>query len=127
MCLKGGHKYSWFQNCVGRIRNNLTFHYEQSGDLIERAIADRAARAEARYSTITCGSTAYLWHFQVADEIVDSIAARQVWRVPRDKMPGWKSTTSSIRCTKCFLPSLIFLASSSGCFAVADNGRTGVQ
>ncbi|OHC75225.1 MAG: hypothetical protein A3G18_06590 [Rhodospirillales bacterium RIFCSPLOWO2_12_FULL_58_28] len=70
---------------VGNLRNNLVFHYDESGKLIERAILDRAGRAGARLSSVTRGSTAYLWHFKPADDVVDSIVVRQIWGVPRDK------------------------------------------
>jgi hypothetical protein len=72
-----------FEQLVGRVRHNLTFHYDHSGRLIKRAIDDRAARPEARHSSITRGSAAHLWHFKVADDIVDSIVVRQIWDIPR--------------------------------------------
>jgi hypothetical protein len=83
--LKGGTARPWFDRIVGRVRNNLTFHYDESGRLIDRAIADRASRPVSQYSPITRGSTAYLWRFQVADEILDSVVVRQIWEIPRDK------------------------------------------
>ena len=82
--MHGGSKRERFEQLAGRIRHNLTFHYDQSGTLIERAIADRASRSAPQISTITRGSTAHLWHFKVADDIVDSIVVRQIWKIPRD-------------------------------------------
>lgn len=73
-----------FEQLVGRVRHNLTFHYDQSGKLIENAISDRASRAEARQSSVTRGSAAHLWHFKVSDDVVDSIVVRQIWKVPRN-------------------------------------------
>jgi len=70
---------------MGRLRHNLVFHYDESSKLIMKAISDRAERTEARHSSITRGSTAYLWHFKPADDIVDSIVVRQIWGIPRDK------------------------------------------
>ena len=35
-----------FEQLVSRIRHNLTFHYNESGKLIEQAISDRASRPE---------------------------------------------------------------------------------
>lgn len=78
-------KRSEFEQLVGRIRHNLTFHYDTSGKLIEQAVADRAGRPDARTSSITRGSSAHLWHFKVADDIIDSIVVRQIWAIPRDK------------------------------------------
>ena len=83
--LPGGDRQGWFQKMAGRLRHNLAFHYDGSGKLIEKAISDRTGRSEARHSSVTRGSTAYLWHFKPADDIVDSIVLRQIWGVPRDK------------------------------------------
>ena len=82
--LHGGLKRDRFEQLAGRIRHNLTFHYDESGTLIERAISDRAGRTEAQISTITRGSTAHLWHFKVADDVVDSIVVRQIGKIPRE-------------------------------------------
>jgi hypothetical protein len=71
-----------FEELAGKIRHNLSFHYDQSGKLIERAMADRAARSQV--SSITRGNMAHLWHFRVADDVVDSIVVRQIWKIPRD-------------------------------------------
>ena len=81
--LPGESMRAEFEQLIGRVRHNLTFHYDQSGKLIESAISDRAARAEARQSSVTRGSTAHLWHFKVADDVVDSIVVRQIWKIPR--------------------------------------------
>jgi hypothetical protein len=82
--LRNGPKRAEFMQLIGQIRHNLTFHYNQSGTLIERAISDRAGRIEAQISSVTRGDTAYLWHFKVADDIVDSIVVRQIWAIPRE-------------------------------------------
>lgn len=81
--LSGESMRAEFEQLIGRVRHNLTFHYDKSGTLIERAISDRAARAEARLSSVTRGSTAHLWHFKIADDVVDSIVVRQIWNIPR--------------------------------------------
>lgn len=81
--LPGGANRDELEGNMGRIRSSLAFHYEERGKLISRAIADRAARPEARFSSVTRGSTAYLWHFRAADDIVDSIVVRQIWKIPK--------------------------------------------
>ena len=82
--LRGGEKHQWFINNVVLLRNNLTFHYDSSGKRTMRALAHRASSEASRFSTITRGSTAFLWHFRPADDIVDSIFVRQIWNVPDD-------------------------------------------
>jgi len=81
--IHGGSKYNRFQQLVGKLRHNLTFHYEQSDTLVAKAIADRASRPDANLSSITRASTAHRWRFKVADDIVDSIVVRQLWQIPR--------------------------------------------
>jgi hypothetical protein len=81
--LSGGPKRAWIEKLMGRVRSNLTFHYEESGKLIAKAILDRAGRPEAQGSSVTRGSDAYLWHFKAADDIVDSVVVRQIWGIPR--------------------------------------------
>ena len=44
--LPDGSKRAEFERLVGRVRHNLTFHYDESGKLIERAIEDRASMPE---------------------------------------------------------------------------------
>lgn len=72
-----------FEQLIGRVRHNLAFHYDESGKLIKNAISDRASRAEARQSSVTRGNTSHLWHFEVADNLLDSIVVRQIWKVPK--------------------------------------------
>ena len=81
--LHNGSTYDDFHKLVGCIMHNLTFHYDQSGRQIKQAISDRAGRPEARFSSVSRGDTAYLWHFKVADDVVDSIVVRQIWKIPR--------------------------------------------
>jgi hypothetical protein len=68
---------------VRDIRNILTFHYDKRGKHIEKAITERASRTQTQYSSITRGSTAHLWRFEVVDDIVDSIVVRQLWSIPK--------------------------------------------
>ena len=89
--LPGGTRRGDIEKLMGRVRSNLTFHYEKSGKLIAKAISDRAARPEARLSSLTRGSTAYLWHFKPADDVVDSVVVRQIWGIPRSVDVGTKA------------------------------------
>ena len=82
--LCAGPKRERFDKLATRIRSNLAFHYDESGKLIARAISDRAARPKAKVSVVTRGDTIHSWYFKVADDVVDSIAVRQIWDIPRD-------------------------------------------
>jgi hypothetical protein len=83
--LPGGSEEKTFERLIGRLRHNLTFHYDESGKLTQKAIEDRASRPEARISSITRGTTPGLWHFKAADELIDSVVVRQIWNIPRDR------------------------------------------
>lgn len=81
---KYGNMHGWFINNFGKIRHNLTFHYEHNGKLIERRLADRASRSEGRFSNITRGNELSLWRFCLADDIIDSIICRDIFQIPRN-------------------------------------------
>jgi hypothetical protein len=81
--LPGGSDHNKFKKYLIPIRQNLAFHYNQSGKLIQKALSDRASRPELQFSSLTRGDTAYLWHFKVADDIINSIVVRQIWGIPK--------------------------------------------
>lgn len=78
--LVGGPKRSELERFAGIVRSTVTFHYDTSGKLVERAIAALADRG--RSSSITRGSTAPDWHFELADRVVDEVVCRQIWKIP---------------------------------------------
>ncbi len=82
--LRGGKEETKFKILAGRIRQNITFHYDENGKLIKNALKDRAAIAKTQISSITRGSAADLWHFKASDDIVASIVVRQIWGVTGD-------------------------------------------
>jgi len=81
-CLKGNSDNDRFEQYVGQIRQNTVFHYSKK--LVDRALSDRSARQEARQSKITRGDHISLWRFELADDIVDSMVCRQIWKIPRN-------------------------------------------
>jgi hypothetical protein len=95
--MPGGAQHGRFDKVAGRIRQNLGFHYDETGKLITKALKDRVAKYGASPSSATRGSTAHLWHFQLADEILDRIVVREIWKIPEpvdlrseaDKMALW--------------------------------------
>ena len=52
--------------------------------MVDKALTDRASRSEARRSKITRGDHISLWRFELADDIVDSVVCRQIWKIPRN-------------------------------------------
>ena len=71
-----------FEQYVGRLRHNLTFHYDESGDLINRAMEGRARKPEGNPTSITRGTEPYSWRLTIADDVVDTIVCRQIWNIP---------------------------------------------
>jgi len=80
-CLNDGSDFSKYRDCVMKIRHKTVFHYDSK--LVEQALVDRASRPEARTSKITRGNHISLWRFNLADDIVDSIICRHIWKIPR--------------------------------------------
>ncbi|MGA3208765.1 MAG: hypothetical protein ABSE05_13205 [Syntrophales bacterium] len=80
-CLRGGSDERKFAQYIGQIRHNTAFHY--SNELVGRALADRAGRPESRLSKITAGDNISLWRLHLADDILESIVLRQIWKIPR--------------------------------------------
>jgi hypothetical protein len=75
-----GAKRSELERFAGIVRSTVTFHYDETGKLVERAIAALAKRG--RSSSVTRASTAPDWHFELADLVVDEVVCRQIWRIP---------------------------------------------
>jgi hypothetical protein len=84
-CLQGGANHGLVDKIIGQVRHNLTFHYDETGKQIERAISEIAAIPGGHQARVTRGSNAYLWHSEPGDEIVDKIVVRYICRIPRDK------------------------------------------
>ncbi|MFQ5442758.1 MAG: hypothetical protein ACE5EB_08560 [Thermodesulfobacteriota bacterium] len=80
-CIKGESGFADFQKYVGQIRQNTAFHYTKK--LLKRALIDRSGRPEAKVSKITGGDHISLCRFEVADDILDSIVCRQIWKIPQ--------------------------------------------
>jgi hypothetical protein len=95
--MPGGPNHDQFAKVAGRIRHNLGFHYDETGKLISKALKDRVERYADTPSSITRGSTAHLWHFELADEILDRVVVREIWKIPEpadlrteaDKIAMW--------------------------------------
>jgi hypothetical protein len=83
--LPGGANCHRFTNLAGRIRQNLGFHYDESGKLISKALAGRVNLFPDSRAMITRGSTAALWHFALADEVLDRVVVREIWKISHDK------------------------------------------
>lgn len=70
-----------FERWVGQLRHNITFHYDESGRLIKKAIAKRAKNPLGNPTSITLSTDTYSWRFTVADDVLDTIVCREIWRI----------------------------------------------
>lgn len=82
--LPNAPKRAEIEKLVDPVRNRLTFHYNNCGNLIEKEVSNQAGESGARMSSVTRGNTAHLWHFKIADDIVDDIVVHQFWGISRD-------------------------------------------
>jgi hypothetical protein len=55
--------------------------------MVDTAIAERASIADARTSTVCRGDEIQRWRFKAADQIIDSIFCRQIWKIPGEANP----------------------------------------
>ena len=76
----GGLNQATLDRIAGTIRNNLGFHYDQSGKLVGRAIGVLAQRQ--RSASVTRASRGPDWYFDVASRVVDDVVCRQIWKIP---------------------------------------------
>ena len=82
--LRGGANYTRFEQIVGRIRHNLTFHYDESSAMVSRSLVDLSRPNRRQAAPITLGSDAYSCRFELADVVTDNIISRQIWCIPDD-------------------------------------------
>ena len=82
--LKNGPEKKKFKQFVGQLRDSLTFHYEESGKRIKRAIERLATNPLRNTTSITRSTETYSWRMTAADEIIDTIVCRQIWKIPDD-------------------------------------------
>lgn len=81
--LHGGAANGELHRLIGKLRNQLTFHYGEGGNkLWKRAMEFKSGRGVEGVSTVQRGTDARRWHFQVTEDLVDSIVVRQFWGVP---------------------------------------------
>lgn len=69
-----------FEKVMGRIRNNLTFHYDPK--TIERALASLVAKHPDASGAMSLGDDPHNWFFEPGDMVGDRAAVREIFRVP---------------------------------------------
>jgi hypothetical protein len=69
-----------FERVMGRIRNNLTFHYDPK--TIERALASLVAKHPDAAGSMSLGDEPHNWYFEPGDMVGDRAAVREIFKVP---------------------------------------------
>src|SRR6476660_8735542 len=69
-----------FQQIMGRIRNNLAFHYDDK--LAERTLVALANQHPDTMASISMGSDALDWYFEPGDRVRERVGMREVFRIP---------------------------------------------
>lgn len=78
--LKDGAEYAKFDGFSRKLRSNVVFHYHEGGrfDWISRALAALSPQS----GEIQIGTEPVLVHFDLADQVVEEIVLREIWKVP---------------------------------------------
>ncbi|MBI5521607.1 MAG: hypothetical protein HY910_03175 [Desulfarculus sp.] len=79
-CTKGGNEWSEFNQYVERIRHKVTFHYANKE--VSKSLSSLASKPTATIPNINAGDHITLGRFGLADDIVDNIVCRQIWKIP---------------------------------------------
>jgi hypothetical protein len=69
-----------FKKVMGRIRNNLTFHYDRK--TIELALGSLVARHPSASGSMSLGDEPHNWFFEPGDMVSDRAAVREIFKVP---------------------------------------------
>ena len=69
-----------FEKIMGRIRNNLTFHYDPK--TIERALTSLVAKHPDASGSMSLGDEPHNWFFEPGDMVGDRAAVREIFKVP---------------------------------------------
>jgi hypothetical protein len=69
-----------FEKVMGRIRNNLTFHYDPK--TIERALASLVVKHPDAGGSMSLGDEPHNWFFEPGDMVGDRAAVREIFKVP---------------------------------------------
>jgi hypothetical protein len=69
-----------FQKVMGRIRNNLTFHYDPK--TIDRAMQSLITKFPEASGTMSLGDEPHNWFFEPGDMVGDRAAVREIFKVP---------------------------------------------
>ena|ERR1017187_6294177 len=100
--IPGGALRKDFERLIGNMRNNLTFHYDESGKRIARAISSLAGMQD-HLGSVTRGSTAHLWYFQAADRVVNNVVCLQLWEIREDANLSAEADKKAMECHEIFL------------------------
>jgi hypothetical protein len=80
-CLAGGKDHADFVRYIKPIRDTIGFHYDANA--VAWAIEDRAKRS-APFS-MTIGEDINSCRFEFADDLLDTVVCRKLWKIPLDK------------------------------------------
>ncbi len=79
---------------TAQIRNNIVFHYNDNEKRIKEAISNILREEPNKTGNVIKGNHAHLWHFEVADQIVDNIVVEEIFDI---KTSGKKRLEESDR------------------------------
>ena len=80
--IPGGVNEEELEKNFGIVRSAITFHYDRK--LIRRALLDRSRRQSPPLHKITTSQDIRRIRFEVADDIIDTLVCRHIWKIPMD-------------------------------------------
>ncbi len=127
-CLPEGSERQKYINLVVNIRDELAFHYgdkSKSQKKYQNALNNRVKRSEiGQKSKITCGDFKVM-RFNAADDIVDSIVCREIWRIPESEKDIRKAADDNIIWISDLAQRFCGFAWEFVCSYLFENGRIG--
>ncbi len=82
---KEGSNRDKFEKSIGMVRSNLIFHYDESSKLVARSLKKLIENSSGKAYKITRGNHAFRWYFNFADDVVNHLVVRELWKIPDDE------------------------------------------
>ena len=79
-CLRGGPDHQKYEALIGRMRNQIAFHYDESQ--VKKALVRLADANSPVRAKVTLGMDYFLDRFNLADTVTETIFVREIMGIP---------------------------------------------
>ncbi len=98
-CLRGGPDHQKYEALIGRMRNQIAFHYDESQ--VKKALVRLADGNSPVRAKVTLGMDYFLDRFNLADTVTETIFVRGSWAFLRALTLSKSSTAAENSLTNC--------------------------